>query len=169
MRQKLLIVLLAIIVGVYFTFPTQTIDEEVYRGPVTIESYDVMVNGEVNMPKTFRFFNDVTVSDVIMMSKGLTDLADDATIPFHQVISSNTTLNINRHDEEVKPINILVNVNEASFSELLNVPYMSESRVAYLIMYREEHGDFQSLDELINVKYIGAATLEQIKAYLTVS
>jgi DNA uptake protein ComE-like DNA-binding protein len=44
---------------------------------------------------------------------------------------------------------------------------MTETRAASLIIYREAHGDFKHLDELLLVKYIGVVTLEKIKPYLT--
>jgi len=44
---------------------------------------------------------------------------------------------------------------------------MTETRAASLVVYREAHGYFQSIDDLINVKYIGAVTLENIKPYIT--
>ena len=68
-----------------------------------------------------------------------------------------------------KPIDIIqkINVNKASFKQLITIPGMTETRAASLILYREAHGDFKHLDELLNVKYIGVATLEKIKPYLT--
>ena len=67
------------------------------------------------------------------------------------------------------PVQVLqkINVNQASFKELLTIPGMTETRAASLILYREAHGDFKHLDELLNVKYIGISTLEKIKPYLT--
>ena len=44
---------------------------------------------------------------------------------------------------------------------------MTETRAASLIIYREQYGDFNHIDDLINVKNIGSVTLEKIKPYIT--
>lgn len=164
-----MIVCLLMAVLIYLTFPEQA--EPIYHNedPMEIPIIEVIVNGEVNMPDTYYFFGETTIYEAINMAGGLTDVADDSTIAYGQVINQHTTLTIHSKTEEQTASIVQINVNEASFAQLLDIPYMSESRAAYIIMYREEHGDFQTLDDLIHVKYIGAATLEQIKPYLKLS
>jgi competence protein ComEA len=60
-----------------------------------------------------------------------------------------------------------VNINTASFQQLLSIPYMTETRAAELIIYRREHGFFDSIEGLIHVKYIGAATIENLRPFIT--
>lgn len=61
-----------------------------------------------------------------------------------------------------------VNVNEASAAELERLPGIGEVLAARIIAYREEHGPFQSLDELCNVSGIGRETIERIREYAEV-
>jgi DNA uptake protein ComE-like DNA-binding protein len=49
---------------------------------------------------------------------------------------------------------------------LLEIPYMTETRAASLIVYREANGPFLHFEELLNVKHIGPVTLENIKPYI---
>ena len=63
---------------------------------------------------------------------------------------------------------IQININQANFKTLITIPHMTESRAAALIIYREAHGKFQSIDDLIHVKHIGTATLEKIRPYVTI-
>lgn len=169
MKQKIVIVIIVMVITIYFTFPKRESDPFHYYEASDILYFDVRVDGEVQFPKTYRFFEEITVYEAIMMAGGLTTKADDSSITYGDVINQNTVITIAAKTDDNDEPTILVNINEASFAELLTVPYMSESRAAYIIMYREEHGDFVSLDALINVKYIGAATLENIRPYLTLS
>ncbi len=169
MKQKMIIVGLVMAVLLYFTFPKPETVSYDYQDAVQIEPFEVVVTGAVNLPGTYYFFRDVSMSEVIERAGGLRDEADVSLIAFSNRITYDTNIDIASIDEEVTETVIKLNINEASFADLLDVPYMSESRAAYIIMYREEHGDFQSLDDLLDVKYIGAATLENIKPYLTLS
>ncbi len=168
MKQKIVVVCVLMVIALYFTFPKRDIDEFYHYDIANIAYFDVLVQGEVNFPKTYRFFDEITVYEAIVMAGGLTSSADESLIVYGNVINQNTVLTIAASTNATNEPKILVNINTASFAELLTVPYMSESRAAYIIMYREEHGDFISLDTLINVKYIGAATLENIRPYLTI-
>jgi competence protein ComEA len=60
-----------------------------------------------------------------------------------------------------------VNINTASESELESVSYLGPTKAQAIIDYRNSHGSFKSVDELDNVKGIGAKTIEKIRQYLT--
>ncbi|GAB2900270.1 ComEA family DNA-binding protein [Microbulbifer echini] len=55
-----------------------------------------------------------------------------------------------------------VNVNSASVTELADkLVGVGETKAQLIIEYREKHGPFTSLDQLLNVKGIGTATLDK--------
>ncbi len=56
-----------------------------------------------------------------------------------------------------------INLNTATAAELEALPGIGESRAAAIVAYREEHGAFQSIEELLEVPGIGAATLEKVR------
>ena len=169
MRQKMLMVLICMGIGIYLAFPKSEEPVYVNQGPIDVKPIEVDIFGEINMPGTYYFFDDTTYYDIIHMAGGLTINADESSIPFTKIVQENTSITVNKaHQTDEIPL-VLLNVNQASFAELIAIPYISESMAAYIIMYREEHGDFTSLDALVNVKYIGAATLEKIKPYLKLS
>jgi competence protein ComEA len=62
----------------------------------------------------------------------------------------------------------LVNVNTASAEELETLPGIGEVLAATIIQYREEHGPFTSVDQLLDVSGIGEVTLEEIRELVTV-
>ncbi len=63
-----------------------------------------------------------------------------------------------------------VNINQASAEEIaLNVKGIGSSKAAAIVAYRELHGPFTHVDELVNVKGIGLATIDKNRELLRVS
>jgi competence protein ComEA len=62
----------------------------------------------------------------------------------------------------------LVNVNTATAEELETLPGIGEVLAATIVQYREEHGPFTSVDQLVDVSGIGEVTLEEIRDLVTV-
>jgi competence protein ComEA len=62
----------------------------------------------------------------------------------------------------------LININTASLSLLTTLNGIGDVKGQAIIDYRNEHGAFTSVDELINVKGIGEKTLAKIRSYITV-
>ena len=56
-----------------------------------------------------------------------------------------------------------VDVNTAGLDELQRLTGIGPALAQRIIDYREEHGPFQSVDELLEVKGIGEATLEKFR------
>ncbi|WP_444897936.1 ComEA family DNA-binding protein [Microbulbifer sp. EKSA008] len=63
---------------------------------------------------------------------------------------------------EAKEVVLSVNVNSASAVELAErLNGIGEARAQLIVEYREVHGPFTSVEQLLNVKGIGAATLDK--------
>ena len=62
----------------------------------------------------------------------------------------------------------LVNVNTASPEELETLPGIGEVLAATIVQYREEHGPFTSVDQLLDVSGIGEVTLEELRDLVTI-
>lgn len=84
----------------------------------------------------------------------------DATEPFgsgDSIISSKTEF-----------ITDKININTASKDELKRLKGIGEAIAQNIIDYRNEYGNFDSIEEIINVKGIGKAKFEDIKDHITV-
>lgn len=61
-----------------------------------------------------------------------------------------------------------LDLNHASFKDLLRLPGIGPTLALRILNYREEHGRFSSIEELLKVKGIGPALLERLREHLTV-
>ena len=62
----------------------------------------------------------------------------------------------------------LVNLNSATQAELDTLPEVGPVTAAAILAWRDEHGGFTAIDELLEVDGIGDATLAQIAPHVTV-
>lgn len=62
----------------------------------------------------------------------------------------------------------LVNLNTATAAELETLPQVGPVTAASIVSWRDEHGGFTAVDELLEVDGIGDATLAQIAPHATV-
>ncbi len=62
-----------------------------------------------------------------------------------------------------------INVNTASYEELQTLNGVGASTAAAIINYREQVGEFKSLNALLDVKGIGEKKLAKLSEQLTIS
>lgn len=60
----------------------------------------------------------------------------------------------------------VVNVNTATAEQLMALPGVGESKARAILEAREARGRFESIDELTQVKGIGAVGLERMRPFL---
>lgn len=66
-----------------------------------------------------------------------------------------------------EPSDQLIDVNEASTSELQLLPGVGPTLSQRIVEYRENHGPFEKIEDLMQVKGIGLKTFEKIQTYIT--
>lgn len=63
---------------------------------------------------------------------------------------------------------VLVNINTASSTDLETLPEVGPVTAQAIVTWREQHGGFSAIEELLEVEGIGDATLAQISPHVTV-
>lgn len=59
-----------------------------------------------------------------------------------------------------------LNINQASVQHLKSLPYIGDKRARDIVSHRAQFGDFESVDELDDVKGIGPKTLKRLRPYI---
>lgn len=78
-------------------------------------------------------------------------------------VSKDTNLDIYNNSSNTRKKNNKVNINTATKEELDTLPGIGESTANKIISYREEKGNFKSIEEIKEVSGIGDSKYEQIK------
>ncbi|MDR2828605.1 MAG: ComEA family DNA-binding protein [Acholeplasmatales bacterium] len=126
---------------------------------------EVKVEGAVTFPNIYYVLSGTTTEEVIEISGGFLENADVSPINLLEKLTSNKTIKVAFLDNNITS---KININTATLSVLMQVPGITEKRAASIIVYREQHGYFKKIEDLVNVKYIGNVTFDRIKEYVTV-
>lgn len=62
----------------------------------------------------------------------------------------------------------LININTASKEELMTLPGIGESKANSIITYREQNGNFKTIEDITKVSGIGESMYEKIKDHITI-
>ena len=62
----------------------------------------------------------------------------------------------------------VIHLNTASRYDLARVPGIGQTKAQAIVEWRQEHGPFRLVDDLLQVSGIGPETLEALKDYVTV-
>ena len=81
---------------------------------------------------------------------------------------NNVIIEENNSSAETERNENKVNINTANVNELDNLPGIGPSLAQRIIEYREENGNFKSIEELQNVKGIGDTKYSDIKDIVTI-
>ncbi len=166
MKELMIMVFIAMLILIVIFFPRQETYTFVSHEKEEIYAYTIEIQGAVYQEGYYTFYEPMTLREILMLSTYTKDDADLEALNLDQIYDQDATIFIPSINEAL-PIYEKININEADFQMFLEVPGMQERQAASIIIYREANGLFESVDELVNVKYIGAITLEKLKPYLT--
>lgn len=167
--KKIIITLVITMILAFSFMPQKETPLYIHQPAPDINMIKVEIVGPFPYAGTYHFFEPITVLKALSFAGIPFEPIDDSNLVYSELITRDRTLHIHGINDEVDHPQVLVNINQASFKELIEIPYMTESRAASLIIYRETHGPFLSIDDLIHVKYIGSVTLENLRPYITLS
>jgi len=88
-------------------------------------------------------------------------LADEQTSD----LPSNSSMDKQKSDKQSGKVNI----NTATKEELLTLPGIGQSKVDYILAYREKNGSFKSVDEIMKIEGIKEGVFSKIKDSITVN
>ncbi|WP_343327821.1 helix-hairpin-helix domain-containing protein [Lentibacillus saliphilus] len=129
----------------------------------------VDVKGEVERPGVYEAEPGTRVHDVIEQAGGFTDLAYEAAVNLAQKVHDEMVILIPAQGDE--PSNVTmgtsndgkVRMNYATQAEIETIPGIGPAKAAAIINHRDEHGFFQSVEDLLDIPGIGEKTLENMR------
>lgn len=134
----------------------------------------IHVCGQVAAPGVYRLAPGSRVFEAIDAAGGLKEDADSSYLNQAEVLEDGRQIYIPAQGEEAGSVenageksNIIddgkVNINTASKEELMTLNGIGEARAASIVAYREEHGDFASIEGLKEVEGIKDGIFNKIK------
>ncbi len=160
-------------------------NKDIKRDDNKIEKNIIMItihiSGEVNNPGVVNIESDKRLSDAVDKLGGITENADLNNINLAMKIEDAKHYIIPKLGEEIKSNEVInyenqnnsdsnkININKATVEELDKLPGVGQATASKIINYRDENGDFKSIEELKNVNGIGNKKYEQIKDEITLN
>lgn len=87
--------------------------------------------------------------------------------PVQQLVASPQVSTVKK-PSKTKSISTLIDINQATIEELIQIPQIGKVIAARIVEYRKEHGNFKQIEELLAVKGIGRKKLEVMRPYIFV-
>lgn len=109
-------------------------------------------------------------ADTIAVSKEPGEI-DNRKSPTHAVSAGESAKNAENspnHQETLTRESVKININKADEQELTTLKGIGPSKAGKIIAFREEHGTFKSIEELMLVPGIKEGTFSKIKDNITV-
>jgi comEA protein len=147
----------------------------------------VHVSGAVKQAGVYRLAPDSRIADALEQAGGATEHADlDALnlaeplqdgqkihVPRKGEVSAPTTASVSlsrapRGTPQAAAVQFPINLNTATAEQLEAIPGIGPVLAQRIIEYRQTHGRFQSVDELLEVRGIGSKRLENMRPYVVV-
>lgn len=148
---------------------TQVIVEQSTQQAMLIYVY---VCGHVEQPGVYPLEIGSRVCDALELAGGVTLDGKPEALNQAEYIEDGQTIYVPGLDEETKSAEVedgLVDINEADQSMLMTLPGIGESKANLIIQYREEHGDFETIEELKDIPGIKEGIFNKIKDSIKVS
>jgi competence protein ComEA len=140
----------------------------------------VHVVGAVKKPGVYSLPRGSRVQDAIQAAGGPTAKADMASLNLVELLEDGAQIWIRGElpvggypesdhiDPAEEKFPDLININTATQVELESLPGIGPMRAKAIILYRQENGPFQEIEELLEISGIGPATFESLKDLITV-
>jgi competence protein ComEA len=179
------VALVAAVAVVYALF--QAMDERA-APPIVIEDAAatlpvvVEIRGEVAAPGVYELPPGARLQDAIVAAGGLTEDADLSTVNLARRLRDGELLvMLARPVPGSTPIvstagpgadgaqdaRVKININTATADELEALPEIGAVTAARIVAYREEHGPFRAVDDLIHVQGISDRTIDGFRELVT--
>jgi competence protein ComEA len=158
--------------------PPIVIEDAAATMPVVVE-----VRGQVGAPGVYELPPGARLQDAIAVAGGLTSDADLSTVNLARRLRDGELIVILARpgpgSTPMAPVvggsdagaaedpRVRININTATAEELEALPRVGEVTAARITAYREEHGPFRAVDDLIHIQGISDRTIDGFRDLVT--
>lgn len=149
----------------------------------------VDIKGAIKQPAVYQVAKDARINDVVKLAGGLTEQADVKSVNLSQKVTDEMVIYVASLGENVTLVpsaatstsqatsvtgeqagttSHRINLNTADLATLQTLSGIGAKRAQDIIDYREQNGQFKSVEELKNVSGFGEKTIEKLKESITV-
>lgn len=155
----------------------RTADGEAESGMENLEDAGICVYvcGEVRRPGVYELTAESRIGDAVEAAGGMTEEAADTWLNLAEHMKDGQKIEVPSKEqaeelvmEAEKQENGLVNLNTATAEQLRELSGIGESKAEDILNYREQHGGFQAIEELMQIPGIKERVFEKIKDRITV-
>jgi competence protein ComEA len=148
------------------------------ESPEEPQTIAIHVSGAVMYPdRVYYLMPGSRVEDAVQAAGGATEEADLSQLNLAAPVSDGQKIRVPVWGEVIadgensteNTQSLLTNINLATKIELQNLPGIGAAYAERIIEYRTSHGNFQTVEEIMNVKGIGEKVFEKIKELITVN
>ncbi len=157
--------------------PPIVIEDAAATLPVVVE-----IRGEVAAPGVYELPPGARLQDAIVVAGGLTEEADLSTLNLARRLRDGELLVIlalpgpgstpivptaGNEADGAQDARVRININTATMDELEALPNIGAVTAARIVAYREEHGPYRAVDDLIHVQGISDRTIDGFRELVT--
>lgn len=146
----------------------------------------VYVCGQVQSPGVYRLAEGSRIADAVEKAGGFTEKADPEWMNLAEKICDGMKIRIPDR-EEVQQMKLKgfetvsdggcngtgasgkVNINTAGLAELMTLPGIGSAKAEAIRSYREQHGSFRTIEDIMQVPGIKDAAFQKIRDHIMVS
>ena len=149
---------------------------------VSSKEVTVYISGEVNSPGIVTVNSGERLANVVEKVGGVTSTADLNQVNMaikvedeeHYIIPKigevlEVQENTMAENSETKENSSKININKATIEELDSLPGVGEATANKIVNYRDENGEFKSIEEIKNVNGIGDKKFQDMKDLIIVN
>lgn len=140
----------------------------------------VYITGEIKNAGVYSIKKDTRINDVVALAGGLTENADVKKINLAKIVLDEEHIHVFAiGDSEIvtndyisnptEQKSDIININTADMVQLMKLPSVGEVTATNIIAYRNENGNFKTIEDIKNVKRIGDITFDKIKDLIVVN
>lgn len=132
----------------------------------------VYVCGHVKTPGVYTLEPESRICDALDLAGGVTEDGNPEALAQAEYVTDGQTIYVPGLNDETgisEKEDGLIDINTADKEMLMTLPGIGESKADIIIQYREEHGKFESIEDLMNIPGIKEGVFNKIKDGIRVS